>query len=123
MFPAWMTGGPRGRSATPADRLDFSPALLAEHCTTPVLLIHHERDLRCPPTNSDLYFALLKAAGRAPTEMLRLPTTAHNGASNLGNPGARVVENEALLEWLERHLGPLPPPATDPTEGEPSDDD
>lgn len=112
MFPGWMTGGPRDRTATATDHAELSPTTFAENCTTPLLVIQHEQDLRCPATNGDLMFALLKAAGRN-SEMLRLPLTAHsglvpatshNGSGKIGSPVTRVAVNEALLDWITKYL-------------------
>jgi dipeptidyl aminopeptidase/acylaminoacyl peptidase len=79
-----------------------SATTYAAACTTPTLLIVHERDLRTPPIGTEAFYTLLKLHG-CEAELLTLPGTFHNGAIDLGQPGHRVAQNEALLDWLARH--------------------
>jgi dipeptidyl aminopeptidase/acylaminoacyl peptidase len=79
-----------------------SATTYAAACSTPTLVIVHERDLRTPPTGSEAFYTLLKLHG-CEAELLVLPGTFHNGAIDLGRPGHRVAQNEALLDWLARH--------------------
>jgi dipeptidyl aminopeptidase/acylaminoacyl peptidase len=89
-----------------ADRIaGWSPTWFAGSCTTPTLIVQHEADLRTPAANSDILFNLLKMHG-CEVEMLRMPGGSwHAGSSQLGDPVARVVQNESMLEWFDRHLG------------------
>ncbi|HTE59778.1 MAG TPA: prolyl oligopeptidase family serine peptidase, partial [Solirubrobacteraceae bacterium] len=79
-----------------------SATTYAAACSTPTLLIVHERDLRTPPNGTEAFYTLLKLHG-CEAELLALPGTFHNGAIDLGHPGHRVAQNEALLDWLARH--------------------
>jgi dipeptidyl aminopeptidase/acylaminoacyl peptidase len=79
-----------------------SATTYAAACSTPTLLIVHERDLRTPPNGTEAFYTLLKLHG-CEAELLTLPGTFHNGAIDLGQPGHRVAQNEALLDWLARH--------------------
>lgn len=79
-----------------------SPITYAHRCVTPTLLIQGEADWRCPPEQSEQFYAVLKASGCA-VEMLRLPGGAH-AASIRGKPLLRRAQNEALLEWMNRHV-------------------
>ncbi len=94
-----------GRGVGGADRIaGWSPTWFAAACTTPTLIVQHEADLRTPAANSDLLFNLLKMHG-CETEMLRMPGGSwHAGSSQLGDPLARVVQNESMLEWFDRFL-------------------
>jgi dipeptidyl aminopeptidase/acylaminoacyl peptidase len=85
-----------------------SATTYAAACTTPTLLIVHERDLRTPPNGTEAFYTLLKLHG-CEAELLALPGTFHNGAIDLGRPDHRVAQNEALLDWLARHA-PAPEP-------------
>ena len=89
-----------------------SPLTYAESCTTPLLLIVGESDLRCRPVEAEQYYRLLKAIG-CTTEMLRLPNSDHTG-SWAGPAHVRAAQNEALIEWFQRHLiGPRPDARSD----------
>lgn len=83
----------------------FSPTTYSGSCRTPMLIIQHEKDLRTPVATSEEYYALLRLHG-CQTEMLRMPLTAHGGSLELGSPTTRVAQNEAILEWMNRHLRP-----------------
>ena len=78
----------------------MSPITYAHRCTTPTLLVQCESDMRCPPEQSEQFYAALTAAG-VPVEMLRLPGVPHGGAI-LGPLPIRRAQNEALVEWMLR---------------------
>ncbi len=88
------------------DRLQMSPISAADRCRAPVLIIQHEEDWRVPTGGSDAFFERLLRAG-CEAEMLRIPGSSHGGSIELGNPAVRVAENEALLDWILRHV-PIP---------------
>jgi len=79
-----------------------SPLTHAYHCTTPTLLIVSERDLRCPPVESEQFYAALRSVGCA-AEMLRLPGVDHMGSFE-GAPLIRAAKYQGLLEWFGRYL-------------------
>jgi dipeptidyl aminopeptidase/acylaminoacyl peptidase len=79
-----------------------SPITYAHHCKTPTLLVQAEHDWRCPPEQSEQFYTVLKVNG-CTVEMLRLPNDAH-GATIAGAPAARRAHNEALLDWMNRHV-------------------
>lgn len=79
-----------------------SPITHAHNCTTPTLLIQGEADYRCPAIQSEQFYTTLKAVG-CKVEMLRLPNSPHTGAIN-GPPPIRRAQNEALLDWMNRHV-------------------
>lgn len=79
-----------------------SPITYAHRCTTPTLLVQGESDHRCPPEQSEQFYAVLKANG-CPVEMLRLPGSPHGGAIT-GAPVLRRAQNAALLEWVQRYV-------------------
>ncbi|MGH9212576.1 MAG: alpha/beta hydrolase family protein [Acidimicrobiales bacterium] len=76
---------------------------LRRQCTTPLLIIQHEMDLRTPPANADQMYALLKLHGQT-VEMLRMPRTPHAGSIELGDPATRLAQNEALIEWMGKFV-------------------
>lgn len=107
LFPSYIQVLPGNGEASMERVAGWSPTWFAAQCKTPTLIVQHEADLRTPASNSDIFYALLKMHG-CETEMLRMPRTSHNGSSQLGDPRARVAQNEALLEWFDRFLGSSP---------------
>ena len=79
-----------------------SPITYAHRCTTPTLFLQHEADFRCPAEQTEQFFTLLRLNG-IPAEMLRFPNTPHGG-SIIGPIGHRRAQNEALLDWMNRHV-------------------
>ncbi|MBS3933382.1 MAG: S9 family peptidase [Truepera sp.] len=79
-----------------------SPITYAHRCTTPTLLVQGEHDYRCPAEQSEQFYAVLKASG-CMVEMLRLPASSHAGSIR-GTPLLRRVQNDALLDWMNRYL-------------------
>jgi dipeptidyl aminopeptidase/acylaminoacyl peptidase len=79
-----------------------SPITYAHRVTTPTLLIHGEKDFRCPISQAEQFYRALLDAG-CTTEMVRLRDADHMGDS-MGPPAARVGQNAALIDWFERFL-------------------
>lgn len=79
-----------------------SPVTYAHRCSTPTLFLQQESDYRSPPEQVEQFYAILKAQG-VTTEMVRFPGTPHTG-SILGPVTHRRAQNDALLEWMNRHL-------------------
>lgn len=98
--------GPTVMGGAPNEQRDnyerCSPITYAHRCTTPTLFLQHEADHRCPPEQTEQYYAILKANG-VTAEMLRFPHTSHHG-SLVGPPSHRLAQNEALLDWMTRHV-------------------
>lgn len=79
-----------------------SPVTHYERITTPLLLLHSERDLRCPIEQAEDLFTRLKLLGRD-VELVRYPGEGHE-LSRSGAPKHRVQRFEIILEFFERHL-------------------
>lgn len=80
-----------------------SPVSTAHQCVTPTLLVLGEEDHRCPPEQGLQFYSHLKRAGCV-AELLMLPGAAH--ADSCGGPIAvRRAQNEALVDWMVRHVG------------------
>jgi dipeptidyl aminopeptidase/acylaminoacyl peptidase len=79
-----------------------SPLTYAWRCRTPTLMLHGEQDLRCPVAEAEQFYRALHDVN-CPTELVRIPAMNHMGDST-GPLAARRAQNEALLEWFERHL-------------------
>ncbi|MFE6486841.1 alpha/beta hydrolase family protein, partial [Streptomyces sp. NPDC057757] len=70
--------------------------------TTPTLLVQGEADHRCPPEQSRQFYSVLRRSGCV-AEMLMLPGAAHEGSIS-GPVSARRAQNEALVDWMTRHV-------------------
>jgi dipeptidyl aminopeptidase/acylaminoacyl peptidase len=79
-----------------------SPLTYARRCRTPTLLLHGELDARCPIEEAEQFYRALHDAG-CKTELVRIAGMTHMGDST-GPLAARKAQNEALLDWFQRHL-------------------
>lgn len=79
-----------------------SPVTYLANCTTPVLLVHHEGDLRCPIAQSEEIFHALKALDRE-VEFVRYPGGFHR--YNTHTPGQSVDRIERAIRWFDGHGG------------------
>ncbi|MFJ7217797.1 S9 family peptidase [Amycolatopsis sp. NPDC098790] len=80
----------------------LSPMTYAAGCTTSTLLILGEQDHRCPPEQGKQLYSALRRAG-CEAELLMLPGESHAG-SVAGAVTSRRAQNEALVEWMVRHV-------------------
>jgi dipeptidyl aminopeptidase/acylaminoacyl peptidase len=87
--------------------LDRSPATYAEAITTPLLIVHSERDLRCNIEQGEHLFAILRTLKRD-VELVRFTGESHE-LTRSGAPIHRVMRFELLLEWFGRYLEPARP--------------
>jgi len=79
-----------------------SPLTYAKHIETPVLILHSEDDLRCPISQGEQLWVVLKQR-RKDVEFVRFPDENHE-LSRSGRPGHRVDRVGVLLEWFVRKL-------------------
>ncbi|MGC5584189.1 S9 family peptidase [Ornithinimicrobium sp. W1665] len=79
-----------------------SPLTWADRIRTPTLVVHSERDLRCPLEQGQRLFARLRRNG-VPTKLLVFPGEGHE-LSRAGQPRHRVQRFEHVLAWWEEHL-------------------
>jgi acylaminoacyl-peptidase len=82
--------------------LDASPFVSLDRAKAAVLLIHADGDLRCPPVNTDIAFAVLHRAG-ATVEMIRYPDEPHGLKTN-GRPDRRADRIDRVVAWFRQHL-------------------
>jgi dipeptidyl aminopeptidase/acylaminoacyl peptidase len=81
---------------------EMSPLAYADNITTPLLIVHSEKDWRCPVEQAQRLFVALRRRD-AEVELLLFPGEGHE-LSRSGLPGHRVSRFEAILEWFDRHL-------------------
>lgn len=79
-----------------------SPVTYLGNVTTPVLLVHHEGDLRCPIAQSEEIFHALRAMGKK-VEFVRYPGGFHT--YNTHAPSQAVDRISRTVAWFERYAG------------------
>lgn len=79
-----------------------SPMAVVSQVTTPTLVMHSERDLRCPLEQAQRYFAALHRQGTE-AELLVFPGEDHE-LTRSGQPRHRIERFDAVLDWFGRHI-------------------
>lgn len=79
-----------------------SPMAAIDRVRTPTLVIHSERDYRCPLEQGQRYFAGLLRR-QVPAQLLVFPGESH-GLTRTGQPRHRFQRFEHLLRWWAEHL-------------------
>ncbi|MEX0683185.1 MAG: prolyl oligopeptidase family serine peptidase [Dehalococcoidia bacterium] len=98
LFDIHEIGGlPQENMATYVER---SPVTYLSNCNTPVLLVHHEGDLRCPIGQSEEIFHALKAMGKK-VEFVRYPGGFHT--YNTHAPSQIKDRITRIVNWFESH--------------------
>ena len=87
--------------AAPEHYLAGSPVQHLANCVTPLLLLHHEGDLRCPIGQSEEVFAVLKKLGKEAV-LVRYPGGYHTYATHA--PSQRVDAMQRMNAWFDRFL-------------------
>jgi len=91
---------------TPQDNLqtyiERSPVTYLGNSNTPVLLVHHEGDLRCPIAQSEEIFHALKAMGKE-VEFVRYPGGFHTYVTHAPSQTADRITRQ--IAWYESHKG------------------
>ena len=94
-----------------------SPLTYAERVTTPLLIQHAERDLRCTVTQAEELFAVLRSL-RKTVRLMRTPDETHE-LTRSGTPFRRVDNLRLIDEWFRHFLveGKTRLPRIDPNRG------
>lgn len=82
--------------------LRMSPVSYVENISTPLLLIHSEDDLRCPPGQAEALFVPLRRLGRN-VEYWRFPGEGHE-LSRSGTPKHRIQRANLICSWFDQWL-------------------
>jgi dipeptidyl aminopeptidase/acylaminoacyl peptidase len=88
--------------AVPEHYLARSPVHHLTGCETPLLLLHHEGDLRCPIGQSEEVFAVLRKLGKEAV-LVRYPGGYHTYATHA--PSQRVDAMQRTNEWFKHFIG------------------
>jgi dipeptidyl aminopeptidase/acylaminoacyl peptidase len=79
-----------------------SPLTYAENVTTPLLIQHSEKDLRCTITQAEELFAVLRSLRRT-VRLMRVPEESHE-LTRSGTPFRRVDNVRLIDEWFRHFL-------------------
>ncbi|MCM3743903.1 S9 family peptidase [Sporosarcina luteola] len=79
-----------------------SPLKYAENVETPLLILHSEKDFRCPIEQAEQLFITLKSMGKE-TEFVRFPDADHN-LSRTGAPNLRIERLNEITGWFAKYL-------------------
>ena len=82
--------------------MERSPITYVERITTPMLILHGERDLRCPITEGEQLFTALKLLGRE-VRMVRFEGQGHD-LSRSGHPRSRTIRLRHIVSWFLAHI-------------------
>jgi dipeptidyl aminopeptidase/acylaminoacyl peptidase len=94
-----------------------SPLTYATDVTTPLLIQHAEKDLRCTVTQAEELFAVLRSL-RKTVRLMRVPEESHE-LTRSGTPFRRVDNLRLIDEWFRHFLidGKTRLPRVDPNRG------
>ena len=92
----WEYGGQPWKDA--AHLMKHSPLQHVENVSTPLMLMHGENDMRCPPGQTEEFYIALKRLNKD-VVMIRYPNEFHS----LKRPAHRVDRYQRLLSWFEYH--------------------
>jgi dipeptidyl aminopeptidase/acylaminoacyl peptidase len=79
-----------------------SPIAHVGSATTPTLIIHSEKDMRCDPEQGVQFYVALKTLG-VDTELVLFPDESH-GLSRGGRTDRRIARLNYILGWFDRYL-------------------
>jgi dipeptidyl aminopeptidase/acylaminoacyl peptidase len=79
-----------------------SPLTYAERVTTPLLIQHSEKDLRCTITQAEELFAVLRSL-RKTVRLMRVPDESHE-LTRSGTPFRRVDNLRIIRDWFVHFL-------------------
>jgi len=82
---------------------DASPMRAVENIDAPLLIMHSERDFRCPIDQGEQLFGRLRALGKT-AQFVRFANDGHDLSRN-GTPRNKLLRYRALCHWLRQYLG------------------
>ncbi|WP_223700769.1 S9 family peptidase [Sutcliffiella deserti] len=81
---------------------EHSPIKYVSNVNTPLLILHGEKDYRCPIEQGEQLFVALKKQGKI-TKFVRFPDSNHE-LSRSGNPALRVHRLDQIKNWFVEYL-------------------
>ena len=85
----------------PQKLIERSPLTYAPNVKTPLLILHAERDLRCPIEQAEQLFTALRLHG-VETQFVRFPEDNHD-LTRGGKPRNRVEHARRIADWFDAH--------------------
>lgn len=87
---------------TPEKLWNHSPLKYAANINTPLLLLHGEKDLRCPLEQSEQLFIALKRQKKE-TTLVIFPDETHE-ITRSGSPNMRLQHLQEIKNWFNKHI-------------------
>ncbi len=81
---------------------DISPLKYAKDIETPLLILHSEKDYRCPIEQAEQLYITLKSMHKE-TEFVRVPDSDHN-LTRTGIPNLRIASLDETINWFAKYL-------------------
>lgn len=81
-----------------------SPLAAIHQLQTPLAIEHQDNDWRCPPSEAEQLFTVLKRLKRE-VLYIRYPRDGHE-MSRSGEPAHRVDRLQRMIAWFDQHCGP-----------------
>ena len=98
-FSDWQIGA----DMTDVEKLwKHSPLKYAKNVETPLLILHSEKDFRCPIEQAEQLYITLKQMKKE-TRFVRFPDADHN-LSRTGLPNLRYARLEQITGWFNKYL-------------------
>ena len=98
-FSDWQIGA----DMTDVETLwNHSPLKYAKNVETPLLILHSEKDFRCPIEQAEQLYITLKQM-KKDTRFVRFPDADHN-LSRTGVPNLRYARLEQITGWFDKYL-------------------
>ncbi|MGR3763474.1 S9 family peptidase [Rossellomorea sp. NS-SX7] len=79
-----------------------SPLAYVKNINTPLLILHSEKDYRCPVEQAEQLYIALKRDGKQ-ARFVRFPESNHN-LSRSGIPSLREARLQEIIDWFEEYL-------------------
>ncbi|MFI8686676.1 S9 family peptidase [Rossellomorea sp. NPDC077527] len=79
-----------------------SPLAYVKHMNTPLLILHSEKDYRCPIEQAEQLFIALKRENKE-ARFVRIPESNHN-LSRTGKPSLREARLQEIVDWFGKYL-------------------
>lgn len=99
----YFTDWEHGADMTDVETLwKHSPLKYAKDVETPLLILHSEKDFRCPIEQAEQLYITLKSMGKE-TEFVRFPEADHN-LPRTGIPNLRIERLTELTGWFKKYL-------------------
>lgn len=79
-----------------------SPLKYAKNVETPLLILHSEKDFRCPIEQAEQLYVTLKTMGKE-VGFVRFPDCDHN-LSRTGTPNLRLQRLDQIVSWFKKYI-------------------